>query len=400
MNISRSRIPNPGFQIEKIINNKSAISDLSALYGKFLILFMALLLITACGDKKPKQEKPGAVPVMAASVVRRDVPLQLSAIGNVEAYSTVSVNSRVAGQIVRVHFKEGQDVNRGALLFTIDPRPFEAALKQAEGNLAKDTAQMVNALQQARRYEELAKKGYVAQADYDQFRTTALSYEAVVKADKAAVENARLQLSYCFIHSPITGRTGTLLVNQGNIIKENDKTIVAINQIQPIYVGFSLPEQALPEIKKYAAAGRLKVTAAPGQGEEGAEQGALTFIDNAVDRTTGTIRLKGTFENRNRRLWPGQFVNVTLKLTTQADALVVPSQAVQTGQQGQYVFVIKPDSTAELRPVAVSRTLGNESVIEKGVKPGERVVTDGQLRLVPGAKVEVKGVPAGKEVRE
>ena len=375
------QISNFKFQINSTVSSPAV----AILYA----LMTLVLFVPAC-QKKPKQQPPKAVPVAAAEAIRKDVPVQLTAIGNVEAYSTVAVNSRVAGQIQRVHFREGQDVNKGYLLFTIDPRPFEAALRQAEGTLAKDTAQMENAKLQARRYEELVKKGYVAQADYDQFRTAASSFEAIVRADKAAVENARLQLSYCYIHAPISGRTGNLQVNEGNIIKENDKTIVTINKIQPIYIGFSLPEQSLPEVKKHAAGGRLKVIAAIAQEEDRPEEGTLTFIDNAVDRATGTIRLKGTFENKNKRLWPGQFVNVTLKLAVQPDAIIVPSQAVQTGQQGQYVFVIKSDSSVEMRTVAVSRTLGNESVVDKGLNPGERVVTDGQLRLTPGAKVEVK----------
>jgi multidrug efflux system membrane fusion protein len=333
---------------------------------------------------------PKPVPVLAAAAVLKDVPVQLTAIGNVEAYSTVEVNSRIGGQLVLVHFKEGQDVNKGDILFTIDPRPFEAALKQAEANLVRDTAQLNNARQQEQRYQELVKKGYVSQADYDQMRTNADALEATVKADKAAVENARLQLTYCFIYSPITGRTGNLLVHQGNIIKENDKTIVTINQVQPIYVSFNVPEQRLAEIKKYSAGERLKVIASFPQSDGIPLQGELTFIDNSVDRTTGTIRLKATFANSDRRLWPGQFVNVTLNLTTRPNAIVAPSQAIQTGQQGQYVFVIRSDATVEMRPVAVSMTVGSESVIDKGVAPGEQVVTDGQLRLIPGAKVEIK----------
>lgn len=248
---------------------------------------------------------------------------------------------------------------------------------------------MNNARQQERRYEELVKKGYVAQADYDQMRTNADALEATVKADKAAAENARLQLIYCFIYSPITGRTGNLLVHQGSMIKENDKTIVTINQIQPVYVSFNLPEQSLPDVKKYSALGELKVNVSFPQNAGPTLQGELTFIDNAVDKTTGTIRLKATFANSDRRLWPGQFVNVVLNLTTRHNAVVVPSQAIQTGQQGQYVFVIRRDGTVEMRPVAAGMTSGSEAVVDKGVVSGEQVVTDGQLRLVPGAKVEV-----------
>jgi multidrug efflux system membrane fusion protein len=364
---------------------------------RFILLLVILSFLAACSQgAKGKQQMPNAVPVLAAVAVQKDVPVQLTAIGNVEAYSTVEVNSRIGGQLVRVHFKEGQDVNKGDILFTIDPRPFEAALKQAEANLLRDTAQMNNARQQEQRYQELVKKGYVAQADYDQMRTNADALEATVRADKAAVENARLQLTYCFIYSPITGRTGNLLVHEGNIIKENDKTIVTINQVQPIYVSFTLPEQRLPEVKKYMAGERLKVMVSYPQKNELPMQGELTFIDNTVDRMTGTIRLKGTFANNEKRLWPGQFVNVTLNLTTRPSAIVVPSQAVLVGQQGQYVFVIRRDATVEMRPVTVSMTVGSESVIEKGVASGEQVVTDGQLRLVPGTKVELKAAAEKK----
>ena len=354
------------------------------------ILLVVLCLLTSCSSGAKEKPAPSKVPVLAGFAVQKDVPVELTAIGNVEAYSTVEVNSRIGGQLVRVHFKEGQDVKKGDILFTIDPRPYEAALGQAEANLGRDTAQLNNARQQERRYEELVKKGYVAQADYEQMRTNADALEATVKADKAAAENARLQLIYCFIYSPITGRTGNLLVHQGTIIKENDKTIVTINQIQPVNVSFNLPEQSLPDVKKYSAGGELKVTVSFPKNEGPPLQGELTFIDNAVDKTTGTIRLKATFANNDRRLWPGQFVNVVLNLTTRHNAVVVPSQAVQTGQQGQYVFVIRRDATVEMRPVAVGMTAGSEAVIDKNIVSGEQVVTDGQLRLVPGAKVEVK----------
>jgi multidrug efflux system membrane fusion protein len=331
------------------------------------------------------------VPVTAATVIQKTVPVQLRAIGNVESYSTISVKSQIEGVLTRVHFKEGQYVNKGDILFTIDPRPYEATLKQAEANLAKDTAQLENARVEVTRYAELVKKGYVAQEQYDQIRTNAAALEATVNADKAMVENASLQLKYCFIYSPITGKTGNLVSNQGNLIKANaDNPMVTINQIQPIYVTFSVPEQYLNEIKKYMAARKLNVEAFISREDVMPDQGVLTFIDNTVDVATGTIKLKGTFANRGKRLWPGQFVNVLLTLTMQPDAIVVPSQAIQTGQSGVYVFVIKSDLTVESRSVVVDRSLDGESVIEKGLQPGEKVVTDGQLRLVPGAKVEIK----------
>jgi multidrug efflux system membrane fusion protein len=329
--------------------------------------------------------------VTAGTVIQKTVPVQVRAIGNVEAYSTISVKSQIEGILTRVHFKEGQDVNKGDLLFTIDPRPYEAALKQAEANLAKDTAQLENARVEVTRYAELVKKGYVAQEQYDQIRTNAAALEATVNADKALVENARLQLRYCFIYSPITGRTGNLMADQGNLIKANaDNPMVTINQIQPVYVTFSVPEQYLSEIKKYMVGRKVKVETYTTKDEDHPEEGVLTFVDNTVDATTGTIKLKGTFTNQKKNLWPGQFVNVVLALTTQPGAVVVPSQAIQTGQGGEYVFVIKSDFTVESRPVVISRTLDGETVIEKGLQIGEKVVTDGQLRLVPGAKVEIK----------
>ena len=360
-----------------------------------LLPFVAPLLLTAflsaCSGEKAQPPKKEAVPVSAAAVLQKTVPVQVRAIGNVEAYSTVGVKAQIGGQLLRVHFREGQDVNKGDLLLTIDPRPYEAALKQAEANLAKDTAQLENARVEVSRYAELVRKGYVAQQQYDQIRTNFAALEATVNADRALVENARLQLKYCYIYSPITGRTGSLFDNEGNLIKANaDDSIVTINQIQPVYVTFSVPEQHLAEIKQYMAMGNLKVEAVIGEDEAHPEEGKLTFVDNAVDMATGTIKLKATFVNKEKRLWPGLFVNVAVTLTTQPDAVVVPSHAVQTGQSGQYVFVIKDDLTVESRAVVVDRTLDGETVVDKGLQPGEKVVTDGHLRLVPGARVEIK----------
>ena len=351
---------------------------------------LLICILSACSSKTPPPRKP-PVPVTAGTAAQKTVPVQISAIGNVEAFSTVSVKSQIGGVLTRVHFREGQDVNKGDLLFTIDPRPYEAALKQAEANLSKDNAQLANSRKEVQRYAELVKKGYVAQEQYDQISTNAASFEAIVNADMAVVENARLQLKYCYIYSPISGRTGNLMANEGNLIKANaDTAIVVINQVQPIYVTFSVPEQSLSEIKRYMSEGNLRVEAILSKEDEKPEQGVLTFIDNAVDLATGTIKLKGTFANKGKRLWPGQFVNAVLTLTSQPDAIVVPSQAIQTGQKGHYVFVIKTDLTVEDRPLLVGRTLNNETVIEKGLQAGEKVVTDGQLRLVPGAKVEIK----------
>jgi multidrug efflux system membrane fusion protein len=361
--------------------------------GVFVCFILSIVLITfltACSKKAGSPPKP-LLPVTASTVIQKTVPVHIRAIGNVEAYSTVSVKSQIGGELIRVHFKEGEDVRKGDILFIIDPRPYESALKQAEANLAKDNAQLENAREEVRRYAELVKKGYVAQEQYDQIRTNAAAFEATVNADRAMVENARLQLKYCYIYSPITGRTGNLIANEGNLIKANaDTSMVVINQIQPIYVTFSVPEQNLQEIKSYMAEGKLRVEAFLSKEDVNPEQGVLTFIDNAVDLATGTIELKGTFANKGKRLWPGQFVSAVLTLTSQPDAIIVPSQAIQTGQKGQYVYIIKNDLTVEDRPVIVGRTLNSETVIDKGLQSGERVVTDGQLRLVPGAKVEIK----------
>jgi len=372
--------------------NRYVTQEKSALVFYVVVSIVATVFLFSCSKKSgPPPRLP--VPVTADTVIQKTVPVQIRAIGNIEAYSTVSVKSQIDGVLTRVHFKEGQDVRKGDLLFTIDPRPYEAALKQAEANLAKDTAQLDNARVEVGRYEELVKKGYVAREQYDQIKTNAAALEATVNADKALVENARVQLKYCYIYSPITGRTGYLVSNQGNLIKANaDNPIVTVNQIQPIYATFSVPEQYLSEIKKYMSSGKVRVDAVIAK--EQTEEGVLTFVDNAVDVNTGTIKLRATFANKERHLWPGQFVDVIITLTTQPNAVVVPSQAIQTGQSGQYVFVIKNDLTVESRPIIVGRSLDGGTVIEKGLQSGEKVVTDGQLRLVPGAKVEIK-TPTG-----
>jgi multidrug efflux system membrane fusion protein len=317
----------------------------------------------------------------------------------VEAYATVSIKSRVTGTLTRVHFREGQDVKQGELLFTIDPRPFEVALEEAQARLDRDTALATKAEKDVKRYAELAKGDYVSADRYEQAHASAQSLRATVAGDKAQVDNARLQLSYCFIHSPLTGRTGTLQVKQGAMIKANDdKGMVDIAQIEPVYVTFSVPERDLAEVKQYMARGPLTVEAVPRGTNQSPDRGVLTFIDNEVNKQTGTILLKGTFDNKARRLWPGEFVEVALTLTTQTNATVIPAAAIQVGQQGEYVFVIKPDLTVEARPIVVARTVANEAVVEKGLTPGERVVTDGQLRLAPGAKVEIKeGLASGQE---
>src|SRR5574337_1224787 len=357
---------------------------------------LAALVLAACstGNTKPAAK---AVPVVAETADQNNVPLQIRTIGNVEAYNSVQVRSLVGGEVQGVYFREGQDVKKGDLLFRIDTRPYEAALKQAEAALARDAAQARNAEEQARRYAILVQKDYVPRDQYDQIRANAEALSAAVEADKANVETARLNLSYCTIKSPINGRAGAVLVNAGNVIKANDLVMTTINQIIPIYVSFSIPEQNLADVKKYMTLHELKVDAVLTGDEKRPARGELTFIDNAVNTATGTIKLKGTFPNQDRSLWPGQFTDVVLTLTTEPNRVVVPSQAVQTGQQGQYVYVVKPDMTADLRIVKQGRTFEKWTLIEKGVAAGEKIVTDGQLKLRPGASVEIKNASAPEE---
>ena len=352
--------------------------------------------MSACSRTKAEAPRMSAVPVLVATVEQKAVPLQLKAIGAVEAYSNVSVKTQVTGELTGVHFKEGADVSKGQLLFTLDKRPFEAALKQAQGMLARDQAQAANARNQANRSRALNQAGVVSKEEYDRMQSEADALDAAVLADQAAVENARVQLVYCSIYSPINGRTGPLLIHQGNMIKANDTPfLVSINQVEPIYATFTVPEQNLAEIKRYSSRGKLRVQAFIPNDPRGPAEGWLSFIDNTVDQATGTIKLKGEFPNADRRLWPGQFVDVVLTLAQQPNAIVVPSQALQNGQQGQFVFVVKPDMTVEARPVVLDRSTDGQAVISKGLTPGEQVVTDGQLRLVPGVtKVELKEVAA------
>jgi membrane fusion protein, multidrug efflux system len=356
-----------------------------------LVFVLLFALVVACTDSKAKQIQKRVVPVRIGEVTQQNVPVQINAIGNVEAYNAVSVKAMVNGEIIDVHFHEGQDVKQGDLLFLIDPGPYDAALKQAEAQQARDEAQAKNAQEQAKRYEKLVQKDYVSRDQYEQIRANADALSAAVQADKANIENSRVQLAYCTIKSPIDGRVGSILINKGNVVKANDLPMVTINKIIPINVTFSVPEQNLENIKQHMQEGVLRVEAVIPGDEAHPAQGNLTFVNNTVDTSTGTIQLKGTFENRDRRLWPGQFVNVVLTLDTQKNAVVMPSAALQTGQQGQYVFVVKSDFTVESRPVTVERSYNHLTVIAQGVTPGEKVVTDGQLNLIPGVQVEAKG---------
>jgi membrane fusion protein, multidrug efflux system len=360
----------------------------------------------------------GDVPVTVVKVERKDVPVDIQVIGNVEAYSAIAVKAQVGGVLNKVHFQEGDYVKEGDLLFTIDARQLQAQLqqlvanqarntaqlRQAEANLARDIAQEQYAQAQANRYARLMQEGVISKEQSEQTRTNADAVAQGVSADRAAIEsvkadtgaieasieNIKLQLNYTEIRSPIDGRTGNVAVKQGNVVNANTVDMMTINQVQPIYVTFSVPESQLGIVKKYMAVGKLPVSVIPQDDESSRESGVLTFVDNNVDMTTGTIKLKGTFPNADRKLWPGQFVRVSLRLTTQSNALVVPNQAVQTGQAGEFVFVVKADRTVESRPVTTGVRTEQSLVVDKGLEFGETVVTEGQLRLAPGSRVAVR----------
>jgi len=349
----------------------------------------SFLASSGCSTKTAQTAPMFAAPVTVAKAGRKTVPIDLTAIGSAEAYTTVSIKAQVNAVLQAVYIKEGEFVHKGDLLFTLDARPFEAALAQAQANLARDKAQATLNEVQARRYAELYKAGVAPKEQLDQMQANADAQQAAVKADEAAVESAQLQLDYCKIYAPVDGRTGALQVYPGNIVKQNDVPIlIVINQVTPIYLDFSVPEQYLGPVQNFMSKGRLAVDATP-YGDTRSEQGYLTFVDNTVDATTGTIKLKATFPNADRRLWPGQFSTVMLRMAEDENVIVVPAQAVQTGQHGDFVFVVKPDSSAEQRAVKVARTVGADTIISSGIEPGETVVTDGQLRLVPGIKVQV-----------
>jgi multidrug efflux system membrane fusion protein len=386
--------------------------------GGFYLALLSCWISQGCIRKDPqpagkKMEGGGGVPVTVATVTRKDVPLDLLLVGNVEAYLTITVKAQVSGELTRVSFREGDYVKRGELLFTIDPRQLEAQLSQAQANLARDEAQLglveanlardkaqeKYAEAQVSRYVTLLEHALISKEQAEQVRTSAEAASAAVEADEAAirsaratvaatratVENIKVQLGYTSIRSPIDGRTGNLNVKQGNVVTANSTDLMTINQVQPIYVTFSVPEARLPEIRKSQL-----VLATPQTTTAIMETGEVAFIDNAVDPTTGTIKIKGTFANKERKLWPGEFVRVTLRLGTQQNALVVPNQVVQTGQEGSYVFVIKDDRTAEMRPVVTGARVDQDLVVEKGLRIGETVVAEGQLRLAPGMRVQIQ----------
>ena len=349
-----------------------------------------LLAIPALACRNPDAPPPAKIPVTVAAAERRAMPFELPATGTVEPLQTVAVLPQISGPLVRIAFREGQDVQRGQVLFQIDPRPFQAALAQAEALLARDKAQAANAAQEAERYSSLADKEYVTAQQYDQARTTAAATKATFAASQAAVDEARLNLQYATIRAPIAGRTGSLRVRAGNLVRTSDAApLVTINQIRPILARFAVPAANLPMIQRYRGQGEIVVRAEPASGGM-PSLGRLTFVDNAVDTATGTILLKATFPNREGALWPGEFVNVRVRLYVDQNALVIPARAVVSGQQGSYVFVIQPDSSAVTKPVTVDRTAGDLALVSGGLEAGDRVVVDGQLRLRQGSKVQIK----------
>jgi multidrug efflux system membrane fusion protein len=369
-----------------------------------LAVALAALATSACtpgGRAESAGAPPGSgrgggaapVPVVVGGVVQKAMPLDVRGIGTVEAASNVAIRAQITGALTSVNFKDGDDVTDGQLLFTIDHRPLEAALKQAEANLQRDIAQAANAREQAKRFSDLAARGIATREQVDTSRANVQALEGTLGADQAAVENARVQLEYATIKAPISGRTGVLMAFPGNLVRANDTTpLVVINQISPIRVAFAVPEAQLARLKRYMALGDVYVEAvAP---NEPPAVGRITFTDNAVDQTTGTIKVKGTFPNSDHRLWPGQYVNVVVKLATDPNAIVVDTVAVQTGPQGSYVYVVKADQTVELRPVEVGRVVGAETIVASGLSAGETVVTDGHLRLVPGSRVSRKDTPS------
>jgi multidrug efflux system membrane fusion protein len=359
------------------------------------VVVLLALLAGGCAGKKTMPVPP--VPVTVARAEIKPEPLSLNTIGIVEPIETVSIKAQVGGVITHVSFAEGQDVQAGQALFQIDPRPFQVSLDAALAQLSRDQAQAANSATQAKRYADLVKKDYVTQEQFDSVRTQAEMFLSTVRVDEAAVAQARLNLEYATIRAPISGRTGSLLVKRGNVVKANDATLVVINQIDPIRVSFSIPGDQLPQVQKYAARGKLEVhVQASRNGDKTQVKGTLSFLDNSVDAQTGTVALKAECPNKGNTLWPGQFVDTELVLTIEASVLTVPTGAVVTGQDGTFVFVVGRDKTVSKRPVVVSRTLDSVMVIDMGLKAGDLVVTDGQMRLLPGMEVQIKSNPAGK----
>jgi multidrug efflux system membrane fusion protein len=406
-----------------------------SLLSSGLVLFVTVISVAGCSGSAAStgggggrggrgRGDFGAVPVVVTKVAERDVPVDIAAIGNVEAYTTVSVRSQVTGQLESAHFAEGAFVKKGQLLFTIDKRPFESALQQAQANLTRDQALLSQAEAQltrdganaeyaqltAERQAALTGRGIVSKDVSEQARAASEAAAATVKADRAAVEsaraqlesqkaavdNAKVQLGYTTIESTIDGRSGNITVKTGNLVSANTTEMMTIAQVEPIYVTFSVPAVQLSTIRERMGKDRIQVTVTPQDGSAAAVQGELAFVDNAVDSSTDTIKLKGRFSNSDHRLWPGQFARVSLRVTMLPHALVLPTQAVQTGQDGQFVFLVKPDNTVDQQPVVTGQRVGDDVVVEKGLKAGQTVVTEGQLRLEAGSKVQIgdgRGAP-------
>jgi len=371
-------------------------------FGGLGMLVVAIGLLTYFGAEIRANERktpkgPPAVPVTVAPVTQQLVPFRIQGIGNVEAFSTVALKARADGQIIEVGFKEGEEVRKGQVLFKIDPRPFEAAMRQAEANALRDAAASEQARSQERRYQDLLDKNFVSKEAYAQIRTNATTAEAIAKASRAALDSAKLNLEYCTIISPIEGYAGKIQIQLGNLVKANDvNPLVVINQVHPIYVNFAVPEQRLAEVREYMAVNSLSVQAlTPGSDRAAAPTGVLIFVDNAVDPSTGTIKLRARFANKENTLWPGQFVGVSVRLFEQPDAIVIPSAAVQTGPEGQYVYVVGKDMVADVRKIEVQRTEDDHTIVARGLAKGEQVVTRGQLRLGPKSRVQISPSPAG-----
>jgi multidrug efflux system membrane fusion protein len=347
------------------------------------------------GNKGTAKPETRPQPVVIKPVQSKPMPVVITAVGTVQSQSVVLVRPRVEGEVMKVHFTEGRDVTQGDLLFTLDLRPAEAVRRQAEAQLARDKAQLERARADLRRYTELLKSGNVPVQKVEQTTADVAVLEAAIKADLAAIETSRLTMEYSQIRAPISGRTGVINAKQGNLAKPGDaQSMVTITQIMPINVAFSVPERHLSRIRAGQKTGPLAATVTSTSDPSLKEAGRVTFMDSAIDATTGTIGLKAAFDNAEMKLWPGQFVNVALTLGTEAEALTVPVEAVQAGQQGTFVFVVTPDGTAEIRPITVDRTLAGEAVITKGLAAGEKVVTDGQMRLGQGTKVVEAGAKA------
>jgi multidrug efflux system membrane fusion protein len=373
---------------------------------KRIFFTFALVVVLAAGgaatylikDSRAKEtpakgagKPPASVPVMVAAVNQQTLAVRVQAIGNVEAYTTVAVKARIDGQILEVHFQEGKEVRKGDVLFRIDPRPFEAALRQMEAQALRDIASRDQATSQERRYQELLDKNFVSKDAYAQFRTNAATAEATSKSSQAALENAKLNIDYTVIRSPVDGYVGRALLQAGNMVKANDTiSLVVINQVKPVYVSFAIPEQQLQVVRDLMRKNPLAVEVTSPGTDKTITTGRIAFVDNAVDQTTGTIKIRAIFDNTETQLWPGQFVNVRVKLYDQENAIVVQSRALQTGPSGQFVYVVKPDMTAEVRNVVVTRAEGELSVLAEGaVKKDEKVVVRGALRLAPGSKVVI-----------